>query len=245
MSLRKGFQFDQIGYWSEIKLEIIKKYAAAYSKILNAQKYTSFYHVYIDGFAGAGVHKSKGTGEYVLGSPLNALLTKPPFKEYHLIDLDPGKIDNLKEIVGDRNDVYFYQGDCNNILLEKIFPKIQYKDYRRGLCLLDPYGLHLAWQLIFVAGQMKSIEIFLNFPVADMNRNVLWKEFEGVDPADIARMDAFWGDRSWKEIAYSRDRNLFGWPEKEENEVIAQAYKKRLQQVAGFDYVPNPIPMRN
>ena len=166
-------------------------------------------------------------------------------KEYHLIDLDPGKIDNLKEIVGDRNDVYFYQGDCNNILLEKIFPKIQYKDYRRGLCLLDPYGLHLAWQLIFVAGQMKSIEIFLNFPVADMNRNVLWKEFEGVDPADIARMDAFWGDRSWKEIAYSRDRNLFGWPEKEENEVIAQAYKKRLQQVAGFDYVPNPIPMRN
>jgi hypothetical protein len=29
-------EFDEIGYWSEVKLEIIKKYAAAYSTILAA-----------------------------------------------------------------------------------------------------------------------------------------------------------------------------------------------------------------
>jgi len=32
------FRFDEIGYWSEIKLEILKNYAAEYSKILSAQK---------------------------------------------------------------------------------------------------------------------------------------------------------------------------------------------------------------
>ena len=37
--------FDEINYWSEIKLDIIKEYAAAYSKILNAQK--SLYHIYL------------------------------------------------------------------------------------------------------------------------------------------------------------------------------------------------------
>ena len=51
-------RYDEIGYGSELKLEIIRKYAAAYSKILQAQRSISR-HVYIDGFAGAGQHISK------------------------------------------------------------------------------------------------------------------------------------------------------------------------------------------
>ncbi len=48
----KQFKYDEIGCWSEIKLHIIREYAAAYSKILTAQ--TSIKrHVYIDAFAGA------------------------------------------------------------------------------------------------------------------------------------------------------------------------------------------------
>jgi len=31
MSRKSKLQFDEIGYWSEIKLDIIKEYAAAYS----------------------------------------------------------------------------------------------------------------------------------------------------------------------------------------------------------------------
>jgi len=54
-------EFDQIGYWSEIKLDIVREYAVAYSNILAAQKGLS--HAYIDGFSGRGVHVSKSTGE--------------------------------------------------------------------------------------------------------------------------------------------------------------------------------------
>lgn len=43
-----SLKFDKIGYWSEIKLDIIKDYAAAYSTILAAQKNPSLYHVYIN-----------------------------------------------------------------------------------------------------------------------------------------------------------------------------------------------------
>jgi hypothetical protein len=46
--------FESIGYWSEVKLEIERKYAAAYSTILAAQP--GLYHVYVDAFAGAGMH---------------------------------------------------------------------------------------------------------------------------------------------------------------------------------------------
>ena len=57
MTPRKGAQFDEIGYWSEIKLDIIKDYAAAYSRILSAQKNPSLHHIYIDAFAGGGVRR--------------------------------------------------------------------------------------------------------------------------------------------------------------------------------------------
>lgn len=64
-----GFQFDHIGYRSQVKLEIVRKYAEAYSRILAAQ-------------TGPGVHISKTSGEFVPGSPLNALLVQPPFCGY-------------------------------------------------------------------------------------------------------------------------------------------------------------------
>src|SRR5271154_2125670 len=105
--------FDRIGYWSEIKLQIVKEYASAYSTLLAAQKNPSLYHVYIDAFAGAGMHLKKSTEEFVLGSPLNALNIRPPFREYHLIDILPEKVEALKELVGPRNDVEIYQGNCN------------------------------------------------------------------------------------------------------------------------------------
>jgi three-Cys-motif partner protein len=239
-------KFDQIGYWSEIKLDIIKEYAAAYSKILSAPRQAALYHVYIDAFAGAGIHISKGTGEQVAGSPLNALEVQPPFREYHFIDLDGGKVAFLKAKIGDRKDVHFYEGDCNVKLLTEVFPQVKYSDYRRGLCLLDPYGLHLRWGVLQEAARMKSVEVFLNFPVADMNRNVFWRHPERVDEADIKRMDEFWGDDSWRTVAYETVPTLFGPQEEKAGvEQVAKAFERRLRQVAGFEYVANPIPMRN
>lgn len=93
---------------------------------------------------------------------------------------------------------------------------------------------------------MRTIDLFLNFPVADINRNVLWRNPEGVDPADLERMNAFWGDESWRDVAYSRQPGLFGeMLEKEANEAVAEGFRKRLHEVARFNHVPEPVPMRN
>ncbi len=238
-------KFDEIGYWSEIKLDIVKDYASAYSRILAAQTKPSLDHVYIDAFAGAGMHISKTTREYISGSPINALLVQPPFREYHLIDIDRQKVELLRERVKNRRDVHIHEGDCNRILLQKVFPNVRYENYRRGLCLLDPYGLQLDWKVIDTAGKMRSIDMFLNFPVADINRNVLWRHPEGVDPADLRRMNEFWGDDSWRQIAYTTKRDLFGHLEKEENEVVAEGFRQRLLKIAGFRHAPEPLPLRN
>ena len=229
-----------------MKLEIIKEYAAAYSRILSAQTNPRLSHLYIDAFAGAGIHVSRASGSPVAGSPLNALSVDPPFKEYHFIDLDGGKVEFLKAGIGERSNVFFHEGDCNEKLQNEVFPRVKYADYRRALCLLDPYGLHLNWHVIQTAARMKTIEIFLNFPVADMNRNVFWRHPEGVDEGDLVRMTEFWGDGSWKGAAYKTVPTLFG-PSEEKAGVgeVAEAFRERLKEVAGFDYVASPIPMRN
>jgi three-Cys-motif partner protein len=245
LSRKAVLKFDEIGYWSEVKLDIINAYALEYSKILSAQVSPKFCHVYIDAFAGAGIHISKKTKSFVLGSPAKILGVKPSFCEYYFIDLDRMKAESLRKMAAGRKDVFVYEGDCNEILLKEVFPKVRFEEYRRGLCLLDPYGLHLNWDVIRAAGAMRSLEVLLNFPVADMHRNVLWRNPEGVGESDIARMNAFWGDDSWRKIAYTTDKNLFGDPEKTDIEVVAQAFRDRLVQCAGFAHVPKPIPMRN
>lgn len=234
--------FDEVGYWSEIKLEILEKYAKAYSEIMKSNR---FYHVYVDAFAGSGMHKSKTTGDMIKGSPARALDIKPDFKEYYFIDIVREKVAELEKIAVNRPEVHVFEGDCNTILLADVFPNITYEKYRRGLVLLDPYGLHLDWSVIETAGTMKSMDMFLNFPVSDMNRNVFWRNAEHVDPKDIKRMDDFWGDNSWKEVAYSNKTNLFGWDLKTDNDTVAQAFKIRLKKKAGFKNVSEPLPMRN
>ncbi|HUA00434.1 MAG TPA: three-Cys-motif partner protein TcmP [Candidatus Aquilonibacter sp.] len=236
-------RLDQIGYWSELKLDIIREYATAYSTILSARRNPSFHHVYIEGFAGMGVHLSKASKDFVLGSPLNALNVRPPFRGYHLIDIRTEKIEYLRKLIGPREDVFLYRGDCNKILLDEVFPRVKYREYQRALCILDPYGLNLEWKVVFTAGQMEAVDLFLNFPVMGINRNVLRRDPERVEDSRKMKMDALWGDDSWPRTAYGSD--LFGNPDKQSNEIIAEAFQTRLREVAGFARVPKPIPMRN
>jgi three-Cys-motif partner protein len=240
------FEFDEIGYWSEVKLDIVKEYAAAYSRILSTK---GFDYAYIDGFAGPGVHLSRVRQQFVPGSPLNALHIEPPFPSYFLVDLDGDNIDQLLSFpeVMDRPNVHLFHGDCNEVLLNQVFPQVRYEDYRRALCVLDPYGLHLDWRVIATAGRMRSIELFLNFPIMDMNRNALWRRPDGSTASGRGRMTAFWGDESWKTAAYRSEPTLFGDLDEVKlgNLEVVHAFAQRLKAVAGFEYVPEPMPMRN
>ena len=96
------------------------------------------------------------------------------------------------------------------------------------------------------AGKMGTVEIFLNFMIMDINMNVLRNDPGNVDPIQTARMNRFWGDESWRTVMYDNTGNLFGWDEKVAgNEALAEAYRKRLREVAGFKFVPAPVPMKN
>ena len=100
--------WDTIGYWTEIKLDIIRKYAVAYATIMAQQRNIRRFG-YIDAFCGPGVHVSKQTGEFVHGSPLNALLIQPQFSAYHFIDIDGDKASALRKLAGAHERVQVQQ----------------------------------------------------------------------------------------------------------------------------------------
>jgi three-Cys-motif partner protein len=236
-------KIDEIGHWSEIKLGILAEYARLYNQVLRSNRLKS---VYIDGFAGAGHHKAKGSDRIIEGSPLRALKVQPAFGEYHFIDMDPMRAGALAGLGKGASNVHVYEGDCNEVLVNKVFPQVRWDNFQRALCILDPYGLHLDWQVIQTAANSKVIEIFLNFPVMDMQMNVFWADPERVAEENRNRMTRFWGNDSWKDAAYTPVQGLFGeMPEKNPIETITKAFQTRLKQDAGFEYVPDPIPMKN
>lgn len=243
---KADFEFDEIGIWSELKLEIVEKYGSAYTTAFkNSPNLKKFY---VDAFSGAGLHVSKRDKTPIEGSPARALKVSPPFDGYYFIDLDAAKTDYLRKTVGSTPNVHIHTGDSNHYLTTELLPTIQYKKFTRALVLLDPYGLHLDWEVIRQAGQSKAVDMFLNFPVMDMNRNAIWRNADNVPAEGVERMNKFWGDDSWKRAAYAENPqgSLFG-PEmvKQGNDVIVAAFQQRLKSVAGFDYVPDPLPMKN
>ncbi|MGA2673955.1 MAG: three-Cys-motif partner protein TcmP [Terracidiphilus sp.] len=236
-------KIDEIGYWSEVKLSILEEYATPYNRILLSHQLRP---IYIDGFAGAGHHKAKGSDRMIDGSPMRALGVEPPFDFLHFVDIDGARAAELKRLSAGRTNVCVHHGDCNDVLINQVFPRISYASRQRALCILDPYGLHLNWETILKAGESKVIEIFLNFPVMDMNMNVLWHNSERVSDVQRERMTKFWGDNSWEDAAYQTIPGLFEeMQEKASNEAVAEAFRDRLKKVAGFKHVPRPMPMRN
>lgn len=239
-------KLDKVGIWSEIKLAILREYACAFTRILKSKSWCKGC-CYIDAFAGAGMHISKATGEMISGSPLNALLVEPRFDRIVLIDLDAEKMESLKAICGNDKRVEIEHGDCNEILLSKIVPSLPYSSYWRGLCVLDPYGIHgktLRWQTIKKLADLRTVDIFLNFPLMDINRNTLRKRLVNVDDTDVAAFTEFCGTEDWKKEMYQND--LFGDPVKSiNNKTLAEWFRKRIESVGGFEFVPEPILMRN
>jgi three-Cys-motif partner protein len=226
-------EHDEINIWSEVKLAIIKEYASAYARIMDAQRrerIPSLRWFYIDAYAGSGHHVSKTSGDLVEGSPLIALNTSPPFHEYHFIDSDPVRAAELRREAGNRLDVFTYGEDCNTVLLSKVFPRADYGQYKRALCLLDPYNIDLTWEVIETAGKSRSVEIFMNFMIMDINRNAMRKNPDKSIASKVAQMTRLWGDESWKDEGYDQVPTLWEEtvPVKVSNERFAEAFRQRL-----------------
>lgn len=239
---------SEIGPWGEIKGKIIDRYLHAYLQILK-DKHWCKGTLYIDAFAGSPDSVVRGTGAVLPGSTRRALNLTPGFTEYHFIDVDQRKTNELTELAADDARVSIYQGDGNEVLRSSIIPRLAYNEFRRGVVLLDPYGMDLDWDVVLKLGQSRSADVIINFPTMDINRNALRRDASTIDCQNAARMSRWWGDDSWREF-YRQDSQTRLWDDPAmlkyaDNEAVVRAYCERLKSVAGFGYASRPFPVKN
>ena len=168
---------DEIGPWSEEKLNILADYLKAYCTILNAKKRQGKIseYCYIDAFAGSVTPTRKDTKAYVEGSPLRALRTEPAFDRYIFIDINKTRIKEriarLPEQFPEKADrIHIYQGDCNDILISEIIPRFHWKTGRRGIVFLDPYAPNVRWDVVRLLASAKTFDVFINYPLMGLTR---------------------------------------------------------------------------
>lgn len=243
-----GGYVDEIGKWSEDKLELLGKYLNAYTTIMKDQQWCKNGYYYIDAFAGTGKPKAKDEDRYIDGSPIVALNLKNPFKGYIFIEQSNWRVKKLKELIRQYPDanIQIKRGDCNSIIINEVVTKIRYENFNRGIIFLDPFGMDVEWHTIEKIADTKTLEIFLNFPVMAINRSVLRNNPYKLNEGEIDRMNRFWGSTDWGNDVYQEVTDLLGIhieKIKQTGKDLGLLFQKRLEQV--FQHVTFPIVMKN
>jgi len=240
-------QGDTVGQWSIEKLGLLKKYLAAYVNILKGQSWCRGYE-YIDAFAGTGKPKTRDEQQFVDGSPRIALSLRPAFTQYHFIEQSNWRLARLKKVQEEfpNHSISIYHGDCNTILREQILPQLSQASKKRAIGFIDPFGMQFELETMAHIAEVKTIEIFLNFPIKAINRGVLRKHPELVPNAAQERLNRFWGTNDWLLDFYEEDETLFGSVSVKRDlsgKELGAVFKKRLEQI--FTHCTNPILITN
>ncbi|MBK7867920.1 MAG: three-Cys-motif partner protein TcmP [Ignavibacteriales bacterium] len=228
-----------------------------FDKNPDAQRDTTHY---IDAFAGKGdlvfEESLEGnlfeTASNFPGSAKIALDIKSPFDHYHFIEKDRTRCENLKALKEQypwaNNRVNIYNGDCTHVLTG-ILKKFKYRD-DRAVIFLDPYGMHVEFDLLKTIAQTQMVDLWILVPHAIGFMRQLQKDGEIIEPLR-RKLDRVFGETDWfgkfyKEYSFE---NLFGEEETslkkavDEKELI-EYYVERLGQIF-CEVAPSPLIFKN
>jgi len=243
----KKEKIDRIGKWSEDKLDLLKKYLEAYTKIMKNRKWCRGYY-YIDAFAGTGKPQAKDEQRFIDGSPRCALTIQNPFSGYYFIEKTRWRVEKLRALKREFGQVpiEILKGDCNQILVKEIIPLFPYSSFKRALLFLDPFGMSITWDILERSSHPKTIEVILNMPIMAMNRACLLNNPDKLTRRHIEMMNNFWGNDDWQKIVYRDVLTLFGSAKIKnciDSKELSNYFVQRLRSI--FNFVSRPLIMRN
>lgn len=256
------------GDWTTEKLERVRKYLMAYTRIFNrnpgAQKLTC---AYVDAFAGTG-YRSRSrhsrmstpmlpefaepeTEAFLKGSARIALEVEPSFKRYLFIGQDPDRARELENLRVDfpnkAGRIQIEVADANAYLVQWCAQT----DWRlnRAVVFLDPYGMQVEWPLIEAIARTCAIDLWMLFPLG-VAVNRLLKKTEPPPDEWAQALTRILGTDDWRRSFYPRQRvqTLFGEQDscgkQADFDAIGKFFVERLKTV--FTAVAeNPLPLLN
>jgi three-Cys-motif partner protein len=249
--------------WTQDKLERVRKYLVAFSKIM---RYRSFIYKYIDVFAGTGYHELKAEGNdgvglfpeedmsavatFLEGSARIALQVEPRFNKYIFIEKNHKKtleLEKLREEFPEKaTDIIIVEADANDYL-QKLCLGRSWKN-RRAVLFLDPFGMQLARETIAAIAKTKAIDTWVLFPVGAVNRLLI--RDANIPPSWRQRLDTMFGESAWFDTFFPEEKSsLFGGDlivrrKIADMDLIGKYFNQRLASVFAR-VAQNPYTLRN
>ena len=92
----------------------------------------------------------------------------------------------------------------------------------------------------------RTIEVFINIPIMDINRNIRRQDKDDISEESRQRMTRFWGP-GWDTDFFEETKDLFGETridlKPQSAKKVGSLYRKRLREV--FSFVTMPVVLRN
>ena len=225
---------DWGGYWTRVKLEVLRKYLEAFNRASTRAGDT----VYLDLFAGEVTHNHEDTDGPFPGSSAIAMATLPPFTRLVFWELErkaeklrtdlaamfPG--DSRYEVVG---------GDCNR-LLQTGLGHVENLQWAPTFAFLDPKGLDAAWSTLEqlarwrVERKKRKVELWILMPEPALARVLGLQGVQGRSSATL--LTNLFGSDEWIAIHQRRRRGIYS-PDQARAEFV-NLYRWRLENVLGY-----------
>lgn len=186
-----------VGPWAEMKYSLMGGYAYIFN---NAIKNRFTNRVYIDLFAAAGYVPIKGRNKILKSSALIALALPQPFTHYIFCEMDPDRMNALKERVKrEHPDKFsaccFIQGDSNVNVSEVIRIVNRLQGSTISFAFIDPFSLNLHFSTVEKLSRIGKVDFLILLALQmDANRNFIHYSDE-----DNQKVDLFVGRNNWRE----------------------------------------------
>lgn len=191
---------DWGGYWTEVKLDILRKYLAGFNRASVRAGAT----VYLDLFAGAVVNRRPDTGAEYAGSSAVAMRTMPPFTRLVFWELEGPAAQLERDLAaafpGDRR-YRVVPGDCN-ARLEGGFAFVADLQWAPTFAFVDPKGLQVAWATLERlsrwrrdASRKRKVELWILLPEPALARVLGLRGVRGETSA--ASLTRLYGSDAW------------------------------------------------
>ncbi|MYJ01852.1 MAG: three-Cys-motif partner protein TcmP [Chloroflexi bacterium] len=187
--------------------------------------------------------------EFLDGSAVIAKeVTDRTFDRLLLIDIDADKVEDLRNVVEEREDssrVQVIHGDANGEV-EQFCKSMNGMD--RAVVFLDPFGTQVSWSTVEALADSQKCDVWILYPAITLAR-LLPLDRKPQLPSRINTLNRVFGGKEWESLYYSSGQVQFIG---EEEEMVRNAgideivglYSQKMQRVFA-EVAPTRRTLRN